>query len=54
MNPHELTAAIRHRVAHHIAPGAAQWYIDERCIDCDADEFWNVVDDVVREHLADQ
>lgn len=27
----------------HEAPGGTQWYVDERVIDCDAEEFWTVV-----------
>ncbi len=41
-----LTQAIRNAVeAHHDVPGVTtQWYADEFCIDCDADEFWKVTE----------
>ncbi len=29
--------------AHEPSEGITQWYVDERCIDCDAEEFWAVI-----------
>lgn len=29
--------------AHQPDDGHTQWYVDEFCIDCDAEEFWRVV-----------
>lgn len=36
----QLRAAVE---AHRPANGMTQWYVDEFCIDCDADEFWAVI-----------
>jgi hypothetical protein len=36
----QLRAAVE---AHEPANGMTQWYVDELCIDCDADEFWSVI-----------
>jgi hypothetical protein len=27
----------------HEPGGGAQWYVDDRVIDCDAEEFWAVI-----------
>ena len=45
---HPVTRAIRERVEAHEGTSAAQWYVDEHSVDCDADEFWAVVDEAVR------
>lgn len=34
---------IKDAIEKHEAPGWRQWYVDEFVIDCDADEFWQVV-----------
>lgn len=34
---------IKDAAERHEAPGWRQWYIDEFVIDCDAEEFWEVV-----------
>ena len=46
-----MTALIRDRIERHIIVGPTQWYIDQHCIDCDADEFWRVVERVVQDVL---
>lgn len=43
MTAAEALQAIKDAVYAHEAPGLAQWYVDEHVIDCDADEFWEVV-----------
>ena len=51
--PEGLVATVRRAVEHRIHDvGPQQWYVDEHCIDCDADEVWRVVDEAVRAHLA--
>jgi len=46
----QAVAAIR-RVAgsHEPASGAAQWYVDEHVIDCDAGEFWAMAEQALRD-----
>ncbi len=36
----QIRAAIE---AHEPEDGYKQWYVDEHCIDCDAEEFWAVI-----------
>lgn len=36
----QLKAAV---MAHEPEDGYLQWYVDEFCIDCDAEEFWAVI-----------
>lgn len=43
MTPGDLTSAIRAAVEHHEPDSGGQWYVDDLCIDCDAEEFWDVV-----------
>lgn len=45
-----LTQAIREAIISHDA-GAAQWYADDLVIDCDAEEFWQVTEQALREAL---
>jgi hypothetical protein len=48
----ELLEAIKRAVEdhhNHITEGYLQWYVDEHSIDCDAKEFWKVVERVIRE-----
>lgn len=40
----DLTQVIRARAEAYEAPGAVQWYVDEFTIDCDAGEFWSMVE----------
>ena len=50
---HPVTRAIRERVdAHEPYLHMTQWYVDDNAIDCDAGEFWAVVDEAVRASLA--
>jgi hypothetical protein len=51
---HPVTRAIRDRVdAHEPYLHGTQWYVAECCIDCDAGEFWRVVDEAVRAALGE-
>jgi len=45
MASQEAFRVIKDAVEKHIETmvGAAQWYVDEFVIDCDAEEFWKVV-----------
>lgn len=47
-----LTKAIMERVEAHEVTGLRQWYVDDTCIDCDAEEFWNVVEQALAEAEA--
>lgn len=48
---HPITKVIIQHVEDHIPPdGWMQWFVDELSIDCEADEFWRVVDAAVRSH----
>jgi hypothetical protein len=40
----QITQAIMAAVRNHEPQGLVQWYTDELCIDCDAEEFWDVVE----------
>jgi hypothetical protein len=35
-----LVARVRDAAELYHESATNQWYVDERCIDCDADEFW--------------
>jgi hypothetical protein len=39
-----LTQVIKAHAEAHEAPGAVQWYVDKFTIDCDAGEFWAMVE----------
>jgi hypothetical protein len=47
-----LVDAIRTAIYAHEGAPATQWYVDEFVIDCNADEFWDVVQQALRERLA--
>ena len=36
--------------AHQPEDGYLQWYVDEFCIDCDAEELWRVVGNTLSEN----
>jgi hypothetical protein len=41
---------IRAAVEAHVTPDSStQWYVDEYCIDCAAEEFWAVIADVLQD-----
>lgn len=40
---------IKDAVEAHEASGSRQWYVDEFVIDCDAAEFWAVVEQALEE-----
>jgi hypothetical protein len=44
-----LAQVIREAVTAHEEDGAAQWYVDEFTIDCDAERFWQVVEQAIRD-----
>jgi hypothetical protein len=44
-----LIRVIREAVSSHNPPGTIQWYADELDIDCDADEFWRVAEQALRD-----
>jgi hypothetical protein len=48
---HRLTKVIMKRVDEHhndeTLQGGVQWYADEFVIDCDAEEFWKVVEEAL-------
>lgn len=44
-----IVNCIRSRVDNHIYDGMSQWYVSEFSIDCEAEEFWRVVEGAVRE-----
>ena len=49
----ELTAFLKARVsAHEPVTGHVQWYVDDLCIDCDAEEFWKVVGQALAETFS--
>jgi hypothetical protein len=37
---------------HEPTHGMTQWFVDNIGIDCDADEFWGVVESVLREKMS--
>lgn len=51
-----LAQAIREAVENHEpAPddeGCLQWYVRGNAIDCDADEFWQVVEQAIRKAIS--
>jgi hypothetical protein len=50
MTPEQILEAIQNAVIRHEPDsGFIQWYIDEFYIDCEADEFWKVVGDKLKE-----
>jgi hypothetical protein len=44
-----LVQVIREAVSAHEEDGPAQWYVDEFTIDCDAERFWQVVEQAIRD-----
>ena len=45
-----LAQVIREAVeAHEEDDGHVQWYVDTYVIDCDADRFWQVVEQAIRD-----
>lgn len=44
MTPAEITQILRATVEAHGPNAAGQWYVDKFVIDCDADEFWKVIE----------
>jgi len=47
----ELTKTIRDAVRKYETDGPVQWYVDELCIDCDAETFWRVVEQALASAL---
>jgi hypothetical protein len=46
----QLRAAV---TAHEPEDGYRQWYVDEYVIDCDAEEFWAVIERVLADDQED-
>ena len=49
MTPQQVMQLIRRKIDNHDPEGGVQWYIDQFCIDCDAGEFWQVVEQALTE-----
>lgn len=50
---HPVTLAIRKAIEQHETEfHGVQWYVDDNAIDCNADEFWAVVDEAVRARVT--
>ena len=39
----ELLRFLQAQIHAHEPDGYVQWFVDEHCIDCDAEEFWKVL-----------
>lgn len=52
IDPEDFTRRIRDRVERYGHDGRHPWTISEYVIDCDADEFWAVVTEAIREELG--
>lgn len=48
-----LVQVIREAVTSHEEDGPAQWYVDEFTVDCDAERFWQIVEQALRK-VADE
>lgn len=44
-----LAQVIREAVTAHEEDGPIQWYVDEFTIDCDAERFWQIVEQAIRD-----
>jgi hypothetical protein len=53
MTPKEIVAAIKDAAEGHHEDlyGGEQWYVDEHCIDVDAQEFWKMAEKALTEAM---